>query len=308
MILKAIKAGYQKLRTAFQATGHLLSAKIRRIFLGKPSDEMIDQLEETLYEADLGVETAVEVSEKIRGFLKESPEATADEVLGIIRQDLVLALNKHQEEPSIASSVKPHVIMLVGVNGSGKTTTAAKLAKRYHDEGKRVMLVAADTFRAAAIDQLSLWSQKIGIELVKGLPNSDPAAVVYDAITAAQSRQCDLVIIDTAGRLQNKTHLMKELEKIRRSCRKVSEGKPDETLLVIDATTGQNGIDQARTFHTYTPITGIILTKLDGTAKGGVVVAIHRKVGIPVRFIGLGEGEGDLQPFDAEDFVAALFG
>lgn len=306
MILKAIKTGYLKLRSAFQATGNLLGAKIRGLFLSKPTDDIIDQLEETLYEADLGVETAVELSQKVKEALKKTPELTADQVLAILKEELALSLHKNIED-ELTAEKKPHVIMLVGVNGSGKTTSAAKLAKKYHQEGKRVLLVAADTFRAAAIDQLALWAEKIGIEIVKGLPNSDPAAVVFDAITAAQSRLCDVVIVDTAGRLQNKTHLMKELEKIRRSCRKVSDGKPDETLLVIDATTGQNGIDQAKTFHSHIPLSGIILTKLDGTAKGGTVVAIQRKVGIPVKFIGVGEGEGDFQPFDPEEFVAALF-
>jgi fused signal recognition particle receptor len=199
------------------------------------------------------------------------------------------------------------VMLIVGVNGSGKTTSLAKLAHLLHSAGKKVLIGAADTFRAAAIDQLELWAKRIGVDIVKHQSHSDPSAVAFDAISAAKARGAEAVLIDTAGRLHNKTDLMHELAKIRRVCDKVCPGAPHETLLVLDATTGQNAIDQANTFHQFTPLTGLILTKLDGTAKGGIVVAIQRQLGLPIKFIGTGEGIDDLQPFDPQQFVKALF-
>ncbi len=196
----------------------------------------------------------------------------------------------------------------MGVNGNGKTTSVAKLAKRYRDSGKKVLIAAADTFRAAAIEQLEIWASRIQTDLVKGAPKSDSAAVAYDALSAAIARNIDVVIIDTAGRLHTRNDLMQELEKIKRACHKVIPDSPHETLLVLDATIGQNAIDQAKIFHQYTPITGLILTKLDGTAKGGIIINIQNQLGIPVKFIGIGESLDDLEPFNAENFSNALFG
>lgn len=219
-------------------------------------------------------------------------------------QEMVFSLT-HEQHPIRTGS--PHVILIEGVNGNGKTTSVAKLGKFYKDQGKKVLVAAADTFRAAAIEQLELWSQKIGLEIVKGTPKSDPASVVFDAIQAAKSRQCEIVIVDTAGRLHTKTDLMRELEKIHRVTSKALPGAPHETLLVLDATIGQNGVDQAKIFHQFTPLTGLILTKLDGTAKGGTAIAIQRQLKIPIRYIGVGEGIDDLKPFQADDFVRSLF-
>jgi fused signal recognition particle receptor len=199
------------------------------------------------------------------------------------------------------------VILVVGVNGSGKTTSIAKLAKNSKEAGQKVIVAAGDTFRAGAIDQLTHWADKIGVEIVKSKAGGDPSGVAYDALSAASARGADVVIIDTAGRLQNKTDLMHELEKIRRVCTKHIASAPHQTLLVLDATTGQNAIDQAEVFHKFTPLTGLILTKLDGSAKGGVVLAIYKKLSIPVQWIGVGEGENDLMPFDPKEYVEALF-
>jgi fused signal recognition particle receptor len=198
--------------------------------------------------------------------------------------------------------------MIVGVNGNGKTTATAKLAKRFQDAGKTVMMAAADTFRAAAVEQLETWAHRLQLDIVKGSPKSDPAAVAFDALTAAKARGADVVIVDTAGRLHTKTPLMQELEKIRRTCQKVVPSSPHEVLLVLDATTGQNGVEQAQTFCKFVPITGLILTKIDGTAKGGVAINIQRQLGIPILFLGTGEGVEDLEPFEAGVFVKGLFG
>jgi fused signal recognition particle receptor len=197
--------------------------------------------------------------------------------------------------------------LIVGVNGNGKTTSVAKLANRFKINKKNVLIAAADTFRAAAVEQLDIWAQRLKVDIVKGTSHSDPAAVTFDAVQAGKSRKTDVVIIDTAGRLHTKIPLMQELAKIKRSCQKVIPNSPHETLLVLDATTGQNAIDQAKVFNEFTPITGIILTKLDGTAKGGIVISIQRQLGIPIKFIGVGEGLEDLEPFDAQNFVNALF-
>jgi fused signal recognition particle receptor len=215
----------------------------------------------------------------------------------------IVSVEEQAEQPMGS----PHVIMVVGVNGNGKTTSVAKLAKRYQDGGKKVVVAAADTFRAAAVEQLSLWAEKTGVDIVKGAPHSDPAAVAFDAVSAGKARNADLVIIDTAGRLHTKLPLMQELEKIKRSCRKFISDAPHETLLVLDATTGQNAIEQAKVFHRYTPVSGLILTKLDGSAKGGIIVAIQRQLHIPVKYIGIGEGIDDLAPFDPKLYVEALF-
>lgn len=308
MIFKFIQSGYQKLKSALHKTRSLLTEKILNLF-SKPLDEnTLEQLEQLLYESDLGVQASLDLTNKIRIFHKEHPKAGPEEMLIEIRRQIIDLLDQQSPElTSIPKEEGPCIIMIVGVNGNGKTTSVAKLAKRFTDKGMKVILAAADTFRAAATEQLELWSQQLNVEIVKGSAKSDPAAIAFDAVTAGKSRSADVVIIDTAGRLHTKTDLMQELEKIRRSCRKVNPKAPHETLLVLDATTGQNAIDQAKVFNKYTPITGIILTKLDGTAKGGIVLSIQQALGIPVKFIGLGESMEDLEPFNSESFVNALF-
>jgi len=277
-----------------------LGRKIRSLFSKGGDESAYQDLEKLLYEADLGAPLAAELVEKTRAYLKKNP--TGD-ILPFVKQQ-ILSLFPAAPHPPLHS---PHVILFVGVNGSGKTTSLAKLAKHYQSQGHKVLLCAADTFRAAAVEQLETWAQRLGVDLIKALPKSDPAAVAYDAISAALARKSDLVLIDTAGRLQNKTDLMHELAKIRRTIQKLLPSAPHQTLLVLDATTGQNALDQARTFHQFTPITGIILTKLDGSAKGGIAAALQKSSPLPILWIGLGESASDLVPFDPHAYVDALF-
>jgi len=308
MVLNFLKTSYQNLKSTLSKTGSLLGNKIRTLFKGKIDEETLEKLEKIFYEADLGVKTSLELTQKVRDLYAKNNQLDGEQLLEEIRKDLLRMLpEKHLHMAHKTHTTGPLVILVVGVNGNGKTTSVAKLAKRYQESGKKVLLAAADTFRAAAIEQLETWAGRLQIDLVKGSKGSDPASVAFDAVTAAKSREVDVVIIDTAGRLHTKTPLMQELEKIRRSCHKVSENAPHEVLLVLDATTGQNAIDQAKTFHKFTPITGLILTKLDGSAKGGIVISIQQQLGIPVKFVGVGEGLNDLEPFDAETFVNALF-
>lgn len=308
MVLNFLKAGYQSVKKAFAQTGSLLGGRLRAIFTGKIDAEALEDLERALYEADLGVKTAMELTEKISDFHSKNPGCRTEDYLEELKREIfdLLGAGTHgiaEAPPGESLSV----ILVVGVNGSGKTTSIAKIAHTLKKSGKKVLIAAADTFRAAAVEQLEHWAERVGVDIVKGKTGCDPAAVAFDAVTAAKARGCDFVIIDTAGRLQNKTHLMQELEKIRRSCKKVVSSAPHETLLVIDANTGQNGIDQAKTFHQYTPITGLVLTKLDGSAKGGIVVSTQRELNVPVKFIGVGEQAEDFQPFDRRSFVDALF-
>lgn len=308
MVLNFLRSGYDKVKGALKKSGSLLGNRLRSLFQGDIDEETLEKLEQLLYEADLGVNTAMELTEVIRKFWRSNPKATADDYLTVIKDEIKKSLgsgNHTVNEAPLGSG--PTVILIVGVNGSGKTTTIAKLAQQLQDKGKTVLIAAADTFRAAAVEQLERWAEKIGADIVKNKTGSDPAAVTYDALEAGKARNRDVVIIDTAGRLQNKTHLMHELNKIQRTCQKLVDGAPHETLLVIDANTGQNGIDQAKTFHEYAPLSGIVLTKLDGTAKGGVVVSTQRQLGLPVKFIGVGETASDLKPFDTEEFVETLF-
>lgn len=308
MVFNYLKAGYAKLKSAISASGSLLGNKLRSLFLKKLDGDTLDQLEQLLYEADLGVKTAQDLTAKLQEVYQNNPAIDAEGLLTALKEEIVKRLASQPAELHFAPAGSgPTVILIVGVNGNGKTTTVAKLANRLKLEGKKVLLCAADTFRAAAVEQLELWSKRVGIDIVKGASGSDPAAVAYDAISAAKARDADVVIIDTAGRLHTKTPLMQELEKIRRSCKKLLPDSPQETLLVLDATTGQNAIDQAKTFHKFTPITGLVLTKLDGTAKGGIVLSIQKEVGVPVKFIGVGEGMEDLEVFDPQSFVDALF-
>lgn len=278
-----------------------LSKKIRALFSRAPDDSAFDHLEQIFYEADLGAATSAELVEKIRVLYKKNPKITTDEILAFVKEQLLLNFKSHT--PTLHH---PHVILLVGVNGSGKTTTLAKLASHYASQGKKVLVAAGDTFRAAAIEQLETWAKKLNIDLIKSQPNSDPSGVAFDALAAAKARHIDIVLIDTAGRLQTKTDLMQELAKVHRVCQKQIPNAPHETLLVLDATTGQNALDQAQTFHKFTPITGIVLTKLDGSAKGGIAVSIASQLQIPILWIGTGEKEKDLAPFNPEEYVSAL--
>lgn len=282
-----------------------LGQKIRSLFSGKVNEETIDQLEELFYQADLGSQTSNELSQKVRDLCKKKSDLSTDEILSEIKRDLLEQM-RLVSLPETAPG-NPHVILIVGVNGNGKTTSIAKLAHHFQSKGKKVLIAAADTFRAAAIDQLEIWAGQTGSLLVKGKPGSDPAAVVFDAITAAKGRGVDIVLVDTAGRLHTKTDLMKELEKIHRVSGKAYPGAPHETLLVLDATIGQNGVEQAATFHKFTPLTGLILTKLDGTAKGGTALSIQKKLQLPIKFIGTGERLDALQPFEPKSFIDSLF-
>ena len=302
MILDFLKSSYTKLKKALSKTQSALSHQLKALF-AKPLDEhTLEELERVLYEADLGVKMSTELTQKIREFHIQNPQLKPDDLLKELQRDLIQSLEENKAL-SPSKDVLPQVILIVGVNVNGKTTSVAK----FHAQGKKVLLAAADTFRAAAVDQLELWAKKIGVDIVKGAPKSDPASVAFDAITAAKAREMDILIIDTAGRLHTKTNLMQELEKIKRSCHKVLPGSPHEILLVLDATTGQNAIDQAKTFHQHTPISGLVLTKLDGTAKGGIVLGIQKQLGIPVQYIGFGESVDDFETFNAQTFVHALF-
>lgn len=305
-MLRFFQNTYQKIKNALSKTQSILSQRIKALFKGPRDETIFEELEKILYEADLGSTLAAELVEKVRRLLKQKPDASMEEILDCFKKEALLILNK-ESIPTPKTENEPQVILIVGVNGSGKTTSIAKLANALQKEGKKVLLAAGDTFRAAAIDQLALWADQISVDMIKSKPGSDPSAVAFDALTAAKARGCDVVLIDTAGRLQNKEDLMQELEKIRRVCKKVIPSSPHETLLVLDATSGQNAVDQAAIFHKHTPLTGIVLAKLDGTAKGGVILPIYSKLKIPVKWIGVGEKVDDFLPFDPEAYVNALF-
>jgi len=308
MVFQFFKSSYAKVKSALSRTRSFFGETLGHLFQRPINEETLEQLEKLLYEADFGVKTAQELTEKIRKLHRTNPSSQTGDYLKLLRDDLTTILTQYPSElVSIPQEQLPLVILVVGVNGNGKTTTLAKLANMFHLSGKKTLVGAADTFRAAAIEQLDTWAKRANVDIVKGMPNSDPAAVAFDAVYAGKSRGCDVVLVDTAGRLHNKIPLMQELAKICRSCQKASGSGPHETLLVLDATTGQNAIEQAKQFHKFTPITGLVLTKLDGTAKGGIIVAIQRELAIPVKFIGTGEGLDDLQPFDAKSFVDNLF-
>jgi fused signal recognition particle receptor len=306
MVFKFLQSSFKKLQGALARTGSLLGDKLRSIFSEKLDEEAIEKLEKILYEADIGVGVTSELIKKVREVHKKDPALTGEAMVDVIRNEIQTMLSSVPNTLS-APAEGPFIILIVGVNGNGKTTSIAKLAKMFKDQDKKVLVAAADTFRAAAIEQLEAWAVRIGVDVVKGMSKSDPAAVVFDAVSAGKSRGADIVLIDTAGRLHTKSHLMQELEKIKRCSQKVIPGSPHETLLVLDATTGQNAIDQAKVFHSHIPVSGLILTKLDGTAKGGIVIGIQRQLGIPIKFIGLGESMDDFEVFDKEAFVKALF-
>jgi len=269
-------------------------------------DDFWDNLEAILIQADVGVETTLAVVERLRERVAAERVKRPEQAIGLLKEEMK-ALITSNTPLQLDKNRLLTVVMIVGVNGSGKTTSAAKLAHYYMGRGKNVVLAAADTFRAAAIEQLQIWGERSGATVIAHQANSDPGAVVYDALKSALARKADLVLIDTAGRLHTKFNLMKELEKLHSVARKQVHQAPHESLLVLDATTGQNALSQARHFKDAAKITGVILTKLDGTAKGGVVFAIHRELGVPVRFVGTGETMDDLQPFDADEFIDGLF-
>ena len=303
-----LKGLFGKLKEGLQKTKAALGQRVRQVLaVFKGLDEAtLNQIEESLLGADIGVEATVRIMDALRQRHREGKIARSEDVLALIKSDLRKRLGAAPPGLQLAPH-PPTVILVVGVNGSGKTTSIAKLAWALQRDGKKILLAAADTFRAAAIDQLGIWSQRLGVELVHHQPGADPAAVAFDACDAAIARKADVLIVDTAGRLQTKVNLMKELEKIRNVVARKVPGAPHETLLVLDATVGQNAISQAQHFHEATAITGIFLAKLDGTAKGGIVVAIHDQLKIPVKFVGVGEKLDDIEPFDPGRFVEALF-
>jgi fused signal recognition particle receptor len=300
-LLERLKAGVQKTRAG-------LMEKIEDAVSGRKEidADVLEELEYALVTADIGAKTTSEILERIRQQVSRHAVGDIGELKNLIRQHLLEILQSN-DRPLAEVTEPPAVIMVVGVNGAGKTTSIGKLTRRLQSEGRSVMMCAADTFRAAAIEQLEVWAQRTGAELIKQQQGADPSAVVFDALQAARARKVDCVIVDTAGRLHTKANLMAELEKMRRTAARVIPAAPHEVLLVLEATTGQNGLEQARKFTETSAVTGIILTKLDGTAKGGVVVAISRELNLPIRYVGVGEQVDDLLPFDAENFVASLF-
>jgi fused signal recognition particle receptor len=300
-LLDRLKAGIEKTRSG-------LVDRIEDVLSGKKEidADLLEELEYTLITADLGVRTVEDILEQIRQRVHRSMTGDPGEIRNLIREHLLEVL-RASETPIHVVSTPPAVVMVVGVNGSGKTTTIGKLAHRFLGEGRSALLCAADTFRAAAVEQLEVWAKRAGVDMIRQKTGADPSAVVFDALQAAKARGVDYVIVDTAGRLHTKENLMAELEKMRRTCERVVPGSPHEVWLVLDATTGQNGVEQARKFTQSAGVTGIVLTKLDGTAKGGVVVSIARELGLPIRFVGVGEKIDDLLPFEPDKFVQSLF-
>ena len=299
---------WQRLQQGLQKTRSVLTADLSDLFRGKhPIDEtLLEEIETHLIMADVGVESTTAIIEALRRAVKTSPDMDNENLLAVLREQMVALLRPVESPLSVSAGHKPFVILVVGVNGVGKTTTIGKLASRFLREGNNVLLAAGDTFRAAAIDQLRSWGEKNNVPVIAQQQGADAAAVIYDALASARSRNADVVIADTAGRLHTKHNLMEELKKIRRTIAKFDPDIPVETLLVLDACTGQNAVAQTRQFNDAATVTGITLTKLDGSAKGGIIFALAHKLGIPVRFIGIGEQLDDLRPFNAAEFVDAL--
>lgn len=298
-IIAKIAAGLKKTKDNFLG-------RLKKIFnsFTKIDEELFEELEEAMIMSDIGVETSEEICDRLRKMIKERGITDPNEIMELIQEVIGDMMG---DDTGLDLTQSPAVIMVIGVNGAGKTTTIGKLCYQFKKEKKKVLVAAADTFRAAAIDQLEVWTERAGVDIVKHAEGSDPGAVVYDALEAAKARNCDVVIIDTAGRLHNKKNLMEELAKINRIIDNKAGDCSREVLLVLDATTGQNAVNQAKLFSETAPITGIVLTKLDGTAKGGIVISIKNELGIPVKLIGVGEKIDDLQPFDSRSFVQALF-
>lgn len=306
---KQAKPGFfERLKKGLSKTHESLVGRIDALLLGKKKvdADTLEELEEILVTADIGMATTVELVNALEQRLKRNELQDGDALKQALKEEMLGRLGAVSAKLDTSSSA-PFVIMVIGVNGVGKTTTIGKLASKFTAEGKKVMLVAADTFRAAAVEQLEIWGQRVGIDVIRHKHGADPAAVVFDGCKAAIARRADILIVDTAGRLHTKVNLMEELKKIRRVVGREIPGGPHETLLVLDAATGQNALSQAKVFKEAADVTGIALTKLDGTAKGGIVVAISSEFKIPVRYIGIGEGVDDLRDFDAEQFVQALF-
>lgn len=297
---KKLSSGLSKTRASF--TGNL-----KNIFSGRVDEEFFEELEESLILADIGVNTSLKLSERLRQRAKEEKIKERESLWAALEEEIAAILVSHQGESLQLQAGKLNILVMTGVNGAGKTTTIGKLASRYKAEGKKVLLAAADTYRAAAAEQLEGWAKRAGVPLIRQSEGADPAAVVFDAIAAAKARQVDLLIVDTAGRLQNKANLMAELAKIGRVINREAPEAAVESLLVLDGGTGQNAISQARQFTEAIPLTGLVITKLDGTAKGGAVIGIVEESGLPVRLIGMGEGIEDLRDFDAAGFAKALF-
>lgn len=299
---------FNKLKESLSKTRQVFVEKIETLLTGyrKPDEEFFEELEEALIQADVGVTTSMQLVEKLRRICRERKIENASLLKDVLADEIAAILGEERTELNLSG--QPYsVILVVGVNGVGKTTTIGKLAWYLKGQGKRVILAAGDTFRAAAIDQLEIWGNRVGVEVIRQQEGSDPAAVAFDALQAARARKADVIIIDTAGRLHNKVNLMEELKKIKRVIQREVPSAPHEVLLVLDATTGQNAVNQAKIFGEAAGVTGIVLTKLDGTAKGGVVISIKNELKVPVKFVGIGEKMEDLRLFDPREFAAALF-
>lgn len=309
VVPEKIKGGlFERLKIGLSKTRNNLGDKIDSLVKStkKLDDEFFEELEDILIQADVGMNTSLELVSNIKTAVKKQKVKDPAEVTAFIQKEIANLLGVNPTPLNVAAE-KPTIILVVGVNGAGKTTTIAKLAHRYKNENLKVLLAAGDTFRAGAIDQLQIWADRVGVELIKHQEGSDPGAVVYDAVSAARARQADVLIIDTAGRLQNKTNLMKEIGKVRKVIQREIPSAPHEVLLVLDATTGQNAISQARIFGEATGVTGIVLTKLDGTAKGGIIIAVVKEIDIPIKLVGIGESLEDLRDFSPQIFAQALF-
>ena len=307
------KSIFEKVKTGLAKTRSQFTTSLRTILTGKRlSKELLEELERKLIQADVGVKTAIELRKDIQAAWERGEMESGDQAFAFIKDQLgrywpAQDRKLHFAPPGPNGEKIPTVILIAGINGSGKTTSIAKIAKSLRDEGKSVMLAACDTFRAAAVEQLEIWSQRLGVEIVKGKQGGDPAAVAFDAAETALAKKVDVLLVDTAGRLHTQDHLMRQLGKIRSVLGKKIPGAPHETILVLDATIGQNAVTQATVFTQATPVTGLFLSKLDGTAKGGIVVAIKEQLAIPVKFIGVGETPDDVEPFDPNKFIEAMF-
>ncbi len=303
------KKWWGRLQQAVTRTREQLTEQVENVVRGKKAidREVLEDLEAVLLSSDLGVQTTQEVLERLRERTERNQLADAAALRQALKEELIAIVHNGNSPSEAVTVTPPHVVFLVGVNGTGKTTTIAKLTRRWQQEGKSVILCAADTFRAAAGEQLEIWAERLEAEIVSQKSGADPASVVHDAVSAAQSRKTDVVLVDTAGRLHTKSNLMQELDKMRRVAGRLVEGAPHEVLLVMDATTGQNGLQQARQFTESAGVTGIVLTKLDGTAKGGVAIAIAQELKLPILYLGVGEQPDDLLDFDADAYVTSLF-